>query len=292
VTAFQSLSLTSLPPRPCAPLSSSAKSFLSRHAGNILGGVMLGTGMAISGACPGTVLAQLGAGVPSGRYAFGGAVLAGWAWNVLFSKRMPKASKDKADGDGEGKKKQAETIYEMLNTPYIKAVAAMEVLLAACIALAVKYAPAEAGYTRNVVPPLIGGACMALSQFISLALRRTTLGASTSFEELGSNLWAIVKGQWDQIKSWKNVLFMGGMVAGAKAVTAFVPAAAVSLVEGTAVSPLRGLLGGFLIVFGSRMAGGCTSGHGISGLSLLSVSSFLTVAMTFAAGGVVGLSMG
>jgi len=218
-------------------------------------------------------------------------VLAGWVWSVLFSKRMPKANKVKADGEGEGKK-QLETIYEMLNTSRIKAVAAMEVLLAACIALAVKYAPAEAGYTRNVVPPLIGGACIALSQFVSLALRRTTLGASTSFEELGSNLWAVIKGQWGQVKSWGNVLFMGGMIAGAKAVTAFVPAVAASLVEATAVSPLRGLLGGFLVVFGSRMAGGCTSGHGISGLSLMSVSSFLTVAMTFGAGGVVGLLMG
>lgn len=43
-------------------------------------------------------------------------------------------------------------------------------------------------------------------------------------------------------------------------------------------------LGGFLIIFGARIAGGCTSGHIISGITQLSVSGFIFAAGVFAAG--------
>jgi uncharacterized membrane protein YedE/YeeE len=44
------------------------------------------------------------------------------------------------------------------------------------------------------------------------------------------------------------------------------------------------VVGGVLLTIGSRIAGGCTSGHGISGMSLLSVSSFISVGAMFAGG--------
>jgi len=44
------------------------------------------------------------------------------------------------------------------------------------------------------------------------------------------------------------------------------------------------LLGGFLVGFGSRYAGGCTSGHAITGLSHLQLSSLLTVIGFFIGG--------
>ena len=39
--------------------------------------------------------------------------------------------------------------------------------------------------------------------------------------------------------------------------------------------------GGFLLLFGARLAGGCTSGHMISGISQLAVSSFIFAILTF-----------
>ena len=51
--------------------------------------------------------------------------------------------------------------------------------------------------------------------------------------------------------------------------------------------PLRALgaiLGGFLVGFGARMAGGCTSGHGISGTLQLAVSSWLAFFCFFLGG--------
>ncbi len=43
-------------------------------------------------------------------------------------------------------------------------------------------------------------------------------------------------------------------------------------------------LAGFLMLFGARIAGGCTSGHGISGMAQLSVGSTVAVAAMFAGG--------
>jgi uncharacterized protein len=43
-------------------------------------------------------------------------------------------------------------------------------------------------------------------------------------------------------------------------------------------------LGGFLIIFGARLAGGCTSGHIISGITQLSVSGLVFGAGVFASG--------
>ena len=54
------------------------------------------------------------------------------------------------------------------------------------------------------------------------------------------------------------------------------------------LSTIRGLIiiigGGFLVGFGARYAGGCTSGHAISGLSALQFPS-LVAAISFFAGG-------
>ena len=47
---------------------------------------------------------------------------------------------------------------------------------------------------------------------------------------------------------------------------------------------LEAFLGGFLIIFGARIAGGCTSGHIISGITQLSLSGMVFAAGVFATG--------
>ena len=44
------------------------------------------------------------------------------------------------------------------------------------------------------------------------------------------------------------------------------------------------VIGGFLVGFGTRYAGGCTSGHAISGLANFQLSSLLAVLGFFAGG--------
>jgi hypothetical protein len=42
--------------------------------------------------------------------------------------------------------------------------------------------------------------------------------------------------------------------------------------------------GGFLMLMGARIADGCTSGHGISGIAQLSVGSLIAVTAMFTGG--------
>lgn len=80
-------------------------------------------------------------------------------------------------------------------------------------------------------------------------------------------------------------LVIGGFLAsrlGRHATPALEP---VHAAEKTTTARYRdAFLGGFLIVFGARIAGGCTSGHIISGITQLSVSGFIFAAGVFAAG--------
>jgi len=50
-------------------------------------------------------------------------------------------------------------------------------------------------------------------------------------------------------------------------------------------------LGGAVMVFGARLAGGCTSGHGISGTLQLSVGSWIALACFFIGGALVAMPM-
>jgi uncharacterized membrane protein YedE/YeeE len=54
----------------------------------------------------------------------------------------------------------------------------------------------------------------------------------------------------------------------------------------TSVQWWRLLVGGFIIGFGTRLSSGCTSGHGISGIASLSITSLYAV-ITFIAVGIV-----
>jgi len=47
---------------------------------------------------------------------------------------------------------------------------------------------------------------------------------------------------------------------------------------------LAAILGGAVAMFGARMADGCPSGHGLSGLMQLSVSAFIALALFFGVG--------
>ena len=44
------------------------------------------------------------------------------------------------------------------------------------------------------------------------------------------------------------------------------------------------LLGGFLLIFGSRLGGSCTSGHGLSGMAILRTRSIIACCAMFGSG--------
>jgi hypothetical protein len=54
--------------------------------------------------------------------------------------------------------------------------------------------------------------------------------------------------------------------------------------DSVGVRAIGAFLGGIVAMFGARLAGGCPSGHGLSGLMQLSISGFIAMAGFFGAG--------
>ncbi|KAI0013152.1 hypothetical protein F4779DRAFT_479876 [Xylariaceae sp. FL0662B] len=287
VTVLQRLGYLNLKPR-----SWSSLGLLGPLDGNIVGGLLIGAGMALSGACPGTVFAQAGAGVRSSAYTLIGTALGGIAWSGFLraailrcrsrgQKKEKEKEKEKQGQADAGERALALDEWTGLNR--VAVVVALETVFAGAVAAIVYLAsPASDG---GLVKPVEGGLLIAGAQAVSIALRRTLLGTSACFEEVGDYFWWIVGGgRAERPKSCSSVALTTGMVAGALAITSLASPPAGPAVPEVDIDPIRAVSGGVMLALGSRMAGGCTSGHGISGISLLSVSSFITVAAMFAGG--------
>ena len=83
-------------------------------------------------------------------------------------------------------------------------------------------------------------------------------------------------------KSWR-LLFLGGMVLAGGAYQIILPGSFTARPD----FPLILLLAGsFIVGFGTRMGGGCTSGHGICGIGRLSMRSIIAT-MTFMTSGII-----
>lgn len=255
------------------PRSNSPLGLLAKYDGNIIGGALLGAGMGLSGACPGTLLTQVAMGVTAGYYALLGAVLGGIVWTGFLSGAVKKRSVAR------GLKSEVSTFDRQLGLSRAAATLLFEAVCIGAVAYTTTYAPSarEPRMLGAQGGLLIGGA-----QLFSILTRRSMLGVSTSYEEAGSWFWWLVKGASARAPSYRNIVFASGLVGGAYSLAWLRP----DLVGGpiAEISPELAVLGGAVMVIGSRMAGGCTSGHGISGMSLLSTSSVITIASTFAAG--------
>ncbi|KAK3319264.1 hypothetical protein B0H66DRAFT_264402 [Apodospora peruviana] len=283
VTAANKLGYVQLKPRPYSSIG-----LFSKADGNIIGGLLLGAGMMLSGACPGTVLAQVGVGVRSGLYALEGCAVAGIVWTGFLHPYLSSSCGLKPAVSPKDKKEDEKqlAVYECLGVSRSTVFLGLEAMFAAIITAAVMFSSVG---PEAKIPPVIGGLCIAAAQLLSILWRKQLIGTSTSYEEVGDWFWGILKGHMSP-RRYNNILFTVGMTGGAWLLSRMYPA--LGEVTEVAVSPLAAGLGGFLMVIGSRMAGGCTSGHGISGISLLSTSSFLTIGTAFAAGGLVGLLRG
>lgn len=244
----------------------------------------MGAGLAISGSCPGTVFAQVGGGIRSGFYTLGGAILGGLIWSGLL--RPTLRGRAKPTNEATAAKSEPLTLDAWVGTSHVAAIIAVEALFTSIIALITYLASPE---SDGLVGPVTGGFLIAGAQLVSIITRKSLLGTSSAFEEVGDFfMWAIGRGV--RPKSYNAIALTAGMAAGALLVSLASPSARV--VPEVAIEPTRAVLGGSLLAVGSRMAGGCTSGHGISGISLLSVSSFVTVAAMFAGGAGVAAIMG
>ena len=126
------------------------------------------------------------------------------------------------------------------------------------------------------VPSLVGGALIGASSVAVLLLYGRIAGISSI---LGGALTGEQGGDGAALpfRAW----FLGGLLAGGLLLLAVAPSAFERLGSDPGTL-LRFGVAGLLVGFGSRLGGGCTSGHGVCGLSLRSRRS-LAATLTFMA---------
>ena len=268
--------------------------------GNIIGGTLLGIGMSLTGACPGTVLPQIAQGVQSARATALGGLLGGVAY-AKFGKALVSLERKNNDDDGASSSSSSttartetptnppgpQTIATKFNLSPSAVWLVFEVLVLSTIALSSLALP---GKTQTAIPTVAGGLLIAAAQALSILLTSTPLGVSAAYEQAGRLIWRDILGDKGVdapgSRPPKALIFAAGILCGSLVAGPFVPA--VSLAS-TSVPPppvptIQALVGGFALTFGGRVAGGCTSGHGLSGLAALSYSSLITTAAMFGGG--------
>ena len=144
----------------------------------------------------------------------------------------------------------------------------------------------------------LGGLLIGATQLLSILTKSRIIGASAAFPFIGYKIISRIDPKWqarapfykDYQNSSSTLLMAAGMMSGGF-LSSYLGGVWGMSAPGV-VEPFTLFLGGVLLVYGSRLADGCTSGHGISGVAMLSASSILTVASMFAGGIGLGLLLG
>jgi len=152
--------------------------------------------------------------------------------------------------------------------------------------------------------PYVVGIGIGVLSWLAFLLSDKPIGCSTAFSRTSGMIERLFRGGAVAEKAyykkfapsidWEWMLLVGVLVGAffsarlsGQFQAAWVPAKwASAFGDGPVLRWIGSIIGGILIGIGSRWAGGCTSGHGISGTLQLAVSSWLAV-MGFFAGGIV-----
>ncbi|MBZ4333583.1 YeeE/YedE family protein [Corallococcus interemptor] len=130
--------------------------------------------------------------------------------------------------------------------------------------------------TSSILLPLLGGALIGLSASLLLLANGRVAGISG----VVGSLLAPVRGDI----AWR-VLFLAGLLTGGLLLVVVRPGAFPAPASlGTGGALLLGVAG-LLVGFGSRLGNGCTSGHGVCGVSRGSARS-IAATLTFMATGI------
>jgi uncharacterized membrane protein YedE/YeeE len=150
--------------------------------------------------------------------------------------------------------------------------------------------------------PYIVGAGIGILSWFSFLISKNPIACSTTFAKAGGMIERLFRGKktnhklyYREIKlkvDWQWMLVTGIVIG--SLVSALLsgdfqwqwvpPLWASAFGSGTLMRVIVAMAGGICIGFGARWAGGCTSGHGISGALQLAVSSWLSVVFFFIGG--------
>jgi hypothetical protein len=162
-------------------------------------------------------------------------------------------------------------------------------------------------FTKKSWSPYVVGAGIGILSWIAFATADHPIGVSTAFEhtaalaEQAAAPSAASANPYFQKKAdegkppkidWELMLVIGllagawisSRLSGDRSERSVPPLWAWRFGEGVGKRLVAAFAGGMLMMFGARLAQGCTSGHGISGALQLALSSWIFVALIFVAG--------
>ncbi len=250
--------------------------------GIILGGLLFGFGMAILGYCPGTLAISLGEGSID---AFVG-IIGGLIGGLVFTLLLPFI------GNFLGPNYGSISLNSLMGTNSLYYILITFIgLLMIVLAFWINKKESTKSDSKWVVTG-IGLGILNPIVFLSITTNRP-IGASTSFPYLADLLSGITNNDYfakiETPGNWE-LIFLSG---------AFIAALLISLIKkefkfaliysrweyykgSSAIKRIIwAFIGGFILVFGARMAGGCTSGHILSGGMQIAVSSIIFAIFTF-----------
>lgn len=163
--------------------------------------------------------------------------------------------------------------------------------------------------TQETWSPYVAGAGIGVLLWFTFLFSDRAIGCSTSFARFSGMLEQLIKGKkapsrtyYQKVKPvlhWDSMLIIGivmgafasAMLSGTFSWT-WIPGLWQSAFGTTVVwRLLAAFAGGVVMGFGSRWAGGCTSGHGISGGAQLAISSWLAIVCFFAGGIITAMAL-
>jgi len=140
-------------------------------------------------------------------------------------------------------------------------------------------------------PWWLSGILIGLTVPLLYLLAGKAFGISTSLQEAGAlcapNSRLDYLSQFDRKANLWTLVFVLGIAIGSFLATRFLSAQPADFLPAAFATPagaIKLLVGGFLIGFGTRYAGGCTSGHSITGIANLNWPSLVATIFFFVGG--------
>lgn len=252
-------------------------------AGVIVGGLIFGTGMGILGYCPGTIPISMGEGSLDAFTGFIGAITGG----IVYTLIVPFIKGISGPDFGQMALKN---VFEQGSIIFYILVIIIGILM---IAIAFRLNRLERSRNYNWLISGIGLAILTAGIFLTSVTDRV-LGASGMYPYMGDVLNGLK--ETDYFKSiassghWELIFLCGAFLSGL-IISLIRRDFKLTLIH-TNWKEHRGdsatgriiwsFAGGFLLIIGARLAGGCTSGHIISGGMQLALSSYIFAVFVFA----------
>ena len=251
--------------------------------GVILGGIIFGAGMAILGYCPGTLPVSAGEGSLDAFIGIAGGLTAGLIYTLILPVIQPILGK---------------SLGEISLYSIIGGTSALYLVLVIVWGIGLIWFSLWINKKEKATNYkwLISGVALAFLNaivFLKFVFNRP-IGASTSYPYTIDSIFGLTDNDYfSKINTsghWELIFLAGAIVAGFTGAL-YTKSFKFRLIyenwseqkgQNAWKRIMYAFIGGFLIIFGARMSGGCTSGHIISGGMQMAVSSYLFAVFVFA----------